>query len=85
MVDRSSFDSLDFDFLWKGLSIRFFSIRIEASLFSSVIEYKVEQSVFELFDAQLVKLLIVDGIEGERDLELEFVFVYLHNSIDIRD
>ena len=82
-MDRSSFNFLDLDFFGKSLSVRMFGIRIEASLISSIIVYKVEQSIFELLDALLVELLVINSAEIERDFELELVVGLLHNSLNI--
>ena len=90
MVDRSSFDSFDFDFLWNSLIIIVFGMRIEVSSVSStrdvssIVVYKVEQSVFELLDTLLVELLIINSAELECDFEFELVVDLFHNSIDSR-
>ena len=91
MVDRSSFDSFDFDFLWNSLIIIVFGMRIEVSSVSStrdvssIVVYKVEQSVFELLDTLLVELLIINSAELECDFEFEFVVDLFHNSLYIQD
>ena len=83
-IPRLSFDSLDFDFLWKSFPVIITGIRIEASFVSSIIEYKVKQSVLELLDALLVKLLIINSTEMERDFEFELVVNLFHNNNDSR-